>query len=145
MNAASRPATGDWSGVTRATAPPHGTTISVDGPAGNCALRSQIASIINQRQDLQNAVAAVEAPQSFASSARLLRQSLTAAIADDLAIQGWLDAWLAYDSYTFSQFWQKHLDATAQATRDKQAFIEAYNRARQQVLKLGPLAIGDRY
>jgi hypothetical protein len=107
--------------------------------------KSQIAGILNQRQSLQNSVAAIDAPAGFRTASRLLRQSLAAAITDDYDIQGWIDAWNQNDQFTFDQFWQKHLAATAAATSAKQAFVAEYNAARRRVLHNGPLKIGDNY
>jgi outer membrane murein-binding lipoprotein Lpp len=107
--------------------------------------KSQISGILNQRQSLQNAVASIDPPVGFREASRLLRQSLAAAITDDYAIQGWVDAWNQNDQYTFDQFWNKHLAATSAATRAKQAFVTAYDSARRQVLHIGPLSIGDNY
>jgi outer membrane murein-binding lipoprotein Lpp len=107
--------------------------------------KSQISGILNQRQSLQNSVAAIDPPVGFREASRLLRQSLAAAITDDYAIQGWVDAWDQNDQYTFDQFWNKHLTATSTATRAKQAFVAAYDSARRQVLHIAPLSIGDNY
>jgi hypothetical protein len=107
--------------------------------------RSQIAAILNQRQSLQNAVAAVDTPPQFARVAELLLSSIAASIDDDIAIQGWIDAWYEGDSYTFNRFWNEHLEATNRATQAKRAFVEAYNEARRKLLGMGPLAVGDRY
>ncbi len=107
--------------------------------------KSQIAGILNQRQSLQNSVAAIDPPSGFREPGRLLRQSLAAAITDDYAIQGWIDAWDQNDRYTFDQFWNKHLAATRAATDAKQTFVTSYNLARRQKLHTGPLGIGDNY
>jgi hypothetical protein len=107
--------------------------------------KSQISGILDQRQSLQNSVAAIDGPAGFREASRLLRQSLAAAITDDYAIEGWVDAWNQNDQYTFDQFWNKHLAATGAATRAKQAFVVEYDSARRQVLRMAPLSIGDNY
>jgi hypothetical protein len=107
--------------------------------------KSQIAAILNQRQDLQNSISLVNAPGPFAHVQALLRSSLTAAIADDTAIQGWIDAWDTGDNYGINQFWNQHLDATARATAAKNAFVQAYNQARARTLHLGPSPTGSNY
>jgi hypothetical protein len=107
--------------------------------------KSQIAGILNQRQSLQNSVAAIDAPAGFRAASKLLRQSLAAAITDDYDIQGWIDAWDQNDQFTFTQFWQKHLAATGAATTAKQAFVSKYDAARRRVLRMAPLEIRDNY
>jgi len=57
---------------------------------------SEISSIINQRQDLQNQVSAVATPTTFRVAAAKLRDSIAASLQDDYAIQGWINAW--YDN-----------------------------------------------
>jgi hypothetical protein len=95
--------------------------------------RTQIDAILNQRQDLQNAVAAVAAPAALQHAATLLRDSIGAAIDDDQAIQGWINAWYVDDVATFNRYWAEHLDATAAATRAKEAFAAEYSEARARL------------
>jgi hypothetical protein len=115
------------------------------GTISSSESRARIAAIINQRQGLQNAVASVDAPVPFRRSSELLRASITAALDDDFAIQGWINAWFDGDSYSFDRFYGEHEQATARATAAKRAFVEEYNRVRARVLKLGPAPSGDRY
>ena len=107
--------------------------------------QAQVAAIVNQRQDLQNAIATASPPQGFQHAADLLRESIHQALNDDLAIQGWIGAWYSNDSATFNSFYAQHQQANTAATQAKQAFVAAYNTAREQVLHLGPLAIGSNY
>jgi hypothetical protein len=107
--------------------------------------KSQIAATLSQRQDLQNSVSLVAAPAPFARAQQLLRLSLTAAIADDTAIQGWIDAWDTGDSYGLNMFWRQHLDATARASAAKADFVQAYDAARSKVLHTGPSPVGANY
>jgi hypothetical protein len=95
--------------------------------------RTQIDAILNQRQNLQNAVAAVAAPPALQHAATLLRDSIAAAIDDDQAIQGWSNAWYVDDVAAFNRHWTEHLDATAAATAAKQAFAAEYRRARARL------------
>jgi hypothetical protein len=107
--------------------------------------KSQIAGILNQRQDLQNSVSLVEAPGSFAHAQELLRSSLSAAIADDMAIQSLIDAWETGDTYGMDSFWQQHLAANDHASAAKAEFVQSYNAARATVLRLGPSSVGTGY
>jgi hypothetical protein len=100
---------------------------------------SQIASIINQRQDLQNQASAVAAPAAFRAASAKLRSSITAALADDYAIQSWINAWYDNDSYAFNNAYTRHLDATAKATEAKASFLATYNRLRSRYLHLKPI------
>jgi hypothetical protein len=102
---------------------------------------STISSIINQRQDLQNQVAAVPAPPVFRSAAERLRASLAAALEDDYAIQSWINAWYANDVYGYNRAFDRHEDATAKATRAKAEFLDLYNRLRSRYLRLTRLDV----
>ena len=115
------------------------------GTISSSEARARIGAIINQRQGLQNEVATVDAPAPFRRSSELLRASITAALDDDFAIQGWINAWFDGDSYSFDRFYGEHEQATARATAAKRAFVEEYNGVRARVLKLGPAPAGDRY
>jgi hypothetical protein len=120
-----------------------GTLISQvqSGQLGGSEASATIASIINQRQDLQNQVSAVPAPPPFRAVADRLRQSITAALQDDYAIQSWINAWYANDSYAFNQAYSQHTTATAQATQAKASFLDLYNRLRARYLHLPPIDI----
>jgi hypothetical protein len=102
---------------------------------------SQIASIINQRQDLQNQVSAVPAPPAFRAAADRLRASIKAALDDDYAIQGWITAWFDNDAYAFDRAFSRHEEATARASTAKAGFLALYNRLRARYLKLPPLDV----
>lgn len=102
---------------------------------------SEISSIINQRQDLENQVSGVQAPAAFAQAAASLRQSISAALQDDYAIQSWINAWYSNDQVGFDNAYSQHEEATATATSDKAAFLAAYNRLRSRYLQLPPLDV----
>lgn len=102
---------------------------------------SQISSIINQRQDLQNQVAAVASPAPFRTVAEKLRSSIAAALADDYAIQGWISAWYDNNPYSFNRAYAKHEQATTAATTAKRGFLADYNRLRARYLHLPPLDV----
>ena len=105
----------------------------------------QITAIASQRQGLQNSVSAIEGtPPMFRRSAELLRLSIRASFEDDIAIQGWITAWLEGDSYGIDRFWSEHETATARASADKTAFVAAYNDARKRV-GLAPSIVGTTY
>jgi zinc-ribbon domain len=107
--------------------------------------RARIAAIINQRQGLQNAVASIDVPPAFRRSSELLRASITAALDDDFAIQGWINAWYDYDARSYERFYSEHEQATARASAAKRAFVDEYDRVRKRRLKLGPSPAADRY
>jgi hypothetical protein len=102
---------------------------------------AQIASIINQRQDLQNQVSAVPAPTSFRAAADQLRDSLKSALDDDYAIQSWVNAWYMDDVYAFERAYARHETATAQASAAKASFLDTYNRLRARYLHLAPIDV----
>jgi hypothetical protein len=102
---------------------------------------SEIASIINQRQDLQNQVSAVPTPSQFRNAAVKLRDSIEASLDDDYAIQGWITAWFDGDSYAFERAFARHEAATARASAAKAEFLALYNRLRSRFLKLPSLSV----
>jgi hypothetical protein len=102
---------------------------------------AQIASIINQRQDLQNQVAAVAAPARFRLAAEKLRDSIAAALDDDYAIQGWINGWYDADLYAYERSYSQHEQATARATAAKSDFLALYNQLRAERLQLQPLDV----
>jgi hypothetical protein len=106
--------------------------------------RDQIAAILAQRQNLENAVAQVMPPARFQQAHDLLRTSIAASIDDDQAISGWISAWYVDDVVTFNRYWSEHLAATERATSAKQAFVTAYTTARTG-LGVGAYTIGSDY
>jgi hypothetical protein len=102
---------------------------------------SEIASTINQRQDLQNQVSAVPTPAPFRNAAVKLRDSIKVSLDDDYAIQGWINAWFDGDSYAFERAFARHETATARASAAKADFLALYNRLRGRFLKLPPLRV----
>jgi hypothetical protein len=102
---------------------------------------AQIASIINQRQDLQNQAAVVSTPPSFTVAADKLRESIAAALEDDYAIQAWINAWYDDDPYAYERAYAEHEQATAQATTSKADFLSTYNDLRSKHLKLAPIDV----
>jgi hypothetical protein len=102
---------------------------------------AQIASIINQRQDLQNQAAVVATPPSFTVAADKLRQSIAAAIEDDYAIQAWINAWYDLDPYAYDRAYAEHEQATTKATNSKADFLTTYNDLRNKHLKLAPIDV----
>jgi hypothetical protein len=102
---------------------------------------AQIASIINQRQDLENQIAAVPAPAQFGDASEQLRGSIAAALQDDYAIQGWITAWYDDDVYAYDRAYTQHEQATTAATTAKSNFLTAYNQLRATHLHLAPLEV----
>jgi hypothetical protein len=94
---------------------------------------------------MRGCVSLVTVPPAFAHAHDLLRSSLSAAIADDIAIQSLIDAWETGDSYGETNFWQQHLVPDAQASAAKAEFVQTYDAARAQVLHLGPSPVGTDY
>jgi Asp-tRNA(Asn)/Glu-tRNA(Gln) amidotransferase B subunit len=115
------------------------------GTISSSEARARIAAIVNQRQGLHSAVASIDSPAAFRRSSELLRASITSALEDDFAIQGWVNAWFDNDQYSFDRFYAEHGQATARATAAKRAFVGEYNSIRARVLKLGASPAGDRY
>lgn len=101
----------------------------------------RIEAIISQRQDLQNQISGHPAPPRFQAVAELLRQSIRYSLDDDLAIQGWIEAWYASDAYTYQRFYSEHESATSRASAAKAEFLQRYNALRSQLLRLPPVNV----
>jgi hypothetical protein len=88
---------------------------------------ARIASVISQRQGLRDDVARLETPTAFAAASELLRRSLTAAIADDVAVQRWIVAHYEGDPAAVGPAWEEQVAASGRATAAKRAFLDAYS------------------
>jgi hypothetical protein len=86
-------------------------------------------------------VSGLQAPAPFAAAESSLRDSITASLQDDYAIQSWINAWAADDTFGETQAYNKHLQATAAASSAKQSFLDIYNRLRTTYLHLQPLSV----
>jgi hypothetical protein len=86
-------------------------------------------------------VSTVPAPQDFAYAAELLKNSLNISIADDLAIESWIDAVFAGDSGSAARYWQENVRLSARATQAKSVFLSQYNSVRKRVLGRPPLDV----
>jgi hypothetical protein len=89
--------------------------------------KARIAAVISQRQGLRDDVARLETPTAFADASELLRRSLTAAIADDVAVQRWIVAHYEGDPAAEGPAWDEQVAASERATAAKSAFLDAYN------------------
>lgn len=114
-----------------------------NGTIGFSEARDRIAGVIGQRTSLQTEVAALSPPAPFVRAAELLRQSISASLDDDRAIQGLINAYL--EGYDPSSFLKQHSDANSRATNAKHLFLATYNRLRARYLKLSPLPYDLRY
>jgi len=100
-----------------------------------------IDAITEQRRQLLGAVAATPAPLEFATSAELLKTSLNASIADDLAIASWIDAIYSGDRASASRYFSENIRLSAAATTAKTAFLSEYNSVRRRLLGRAPLNV----
>ena len=100
-----------------------------------------INAVIDQRRQLLADVQSVNPPKVFARSAALLKASLVAALADDLAIQSWIRAKYSGDSGAADAAWQRNIRLSEQASAAKARFLRAYNVARTRLLGLAPLDV----
>ncbi len=105
------------------------------------AIRSYVRSIdsllknsVETRADLS---ALINEAQNFAFAAELLRQSISASLADDRAIQGLINAYI--DGSDPTPFLTQHEDANARASEAKRNFLATYNQLRTRYLRLAPL------
>ena len=114
-----------------------------NGTIGLNEARDRIAGVIAQRTSLQTEVAALSPPAPFVRAAELLRQSISASLDDDRAIQGLINAY--FEDYDPSSFSAQHVEANNRATAAKQSFLATYNRLRTRYLKLSPLPLDLRY
>jgi S1-C subfamily serine protease len=112
-----------------------------DGSLAEGDALGTISGIIDQRRQLLQAVTDVPPPPAFAHSAQLLRASLVASLSDDLDIENWIKAKYNGDDTAASRYWQQQLRLSTQASLAKQAFLDAYNATRRDLLGLPPLEV----
>ena len=112
-----------------------------DGSASYQEANSTIQAIVDQRRQLLAAVDKVPAPSAFQPAAALLRHALSLSIADDLAIESWIDATYQGDTAGASRYFHSNIRLSATATAAKQAFLTEYNRQRKRLLDRSPLDV----
>jgi hypothetical protein len=112
-----------------------------DGSLAEGDALGTISGIIDQRRQLLQVVTDVPPPPAFARPAQLLRQSLVASLSDDLDIENWIKAKYNGDETATSRYWQQQLRLSTQASLAKQAFLDAYNATRRNLLGLPPLEV----
>jgi S1-C subfamily serine protease len=112
-----------------------------DGSFDETEARNGISAIIDQRQQLLQAVTGTPPPAPFAPSAQLLKASLVVALADDLAIENWIKATYAGDQAAADSYWQHQLQLSTEASTAKQRFLTVYNAKRRALLGLPPLDV----
>jgi S1-C subfamily serine protease len=100
-----------------------------------------INAVIDQRRQLLSDVQSVDPPSAFARSAALLKASLIAALADDLAVQDWIDAKYRGDDAAANAAWQRNISESDKATAAKTRFLSEYNTVRKRLLHLAPLDV----
>jgi S1-C subfamily serine protease len=100
-----------------------------------------INAVIDQRRQLLDDVQSVDPPAAFARSAQLLKASLVAAIADDLAVEAWIHAKYNGNAAEASDAWQRNIAASERATAAKSEFLRVYNGVRKRLLRLAPLDV----
>ena len=102
------------------------------GPSavGRDAAVERIDEIVSQRQQLHARLAAFAAPAPLSTSLALLRDSITASLADDRLVRQWIVA--RYDgNVAADSLWQAQLEASRAASEAKRAFRAEYeNRLR---------------
>jgi hypothetical protein len=92
---------------------------------GRAAAVEQIDEIVNQREQLHAKLAAFPTPAPLSTALALLRDSITASLADDRLVRQWIvarsDGNVAADS-----LWQAQLEASHAASEAKRAFRAEY-------------------
>jgi len=96
--------------------------------------KDQIASVISQRLELRDDITTLDTPPRFAAASELLRRSLSAAVADDVAVQRWIVA--RYEGGDERSAWSAQLAASTRATAAKRSFLDAYARLGATLPKL---------
>ena len=85
----------------------------------------EIDRIVQQREGLHAALAAFSTPDVLSGALALLRDSITASLADDRLVRQWIVA--RYDGdVAADRLWQAQLEASREASRAKSAFRAEY-------------------
>jgi hypothetical protein len=97
------------------------------GPStiGRAAAVERIDEIVRQREQLHEQLAAFSAPPPLSKSLALLRDSITASLADDRLVRQWIVA--RYDgSVAADSLWQAQVEASRAASEAKRTFKAEY-------------------
>ena len=85
----------------------------------------EIDRIVQQREGLHAALAAFPTPDVLSDALALLRDSITASLADDRLVRQWIVA--RYDGDAAAdRLWEAQLEASREASRTKSAFKAEY-------------------
>jgi hypothetical protein len=114
--------------------------VNADPPIALGAALREIGTIVRQRESLHRTLAGFEAPDELSNALALLRDSITASLADDRLVRQWIVARYEGDDAA-ERLWQAQLEASREATRAKTAFRDEY-RAIQLAAGL-PSAVPD--
>ena len=88
---------------------------------GRAAAVEKIDEIVRQREQLHAELAAFPAPAALSTALALLRDSITASLADDRLVRQWIVA--RYDrNVAADSLWQAQLEASRAASEAKRAF-----------------------
>ena len=92
---------------------------------GRAAAVDKIDEIVRQREQLHAELAALPAPAGLSTALALLRDSITASLADDRLVRQWIVA--RYDgNVAADSLWQAQLEASRAASEAKSAFRAEY-------------------
>ena len=92
---------------------------------GRAAAVEKIDEIVRQREQLHAELAAFPAPAALSTALALLRDSITASLADDRLVRQWIVA--RYDgNVAADSLWQAQLEASRAASEAKRAFRAEY-------------------
>jgi hypothetical protein len=99
--------------------------VNAEPPIAFGAARREIDAIVRQRESLRQVLAGFQVPDELSNALALLRDSITASLADDRLVRQWIVA--RYDGDAAAgRLWQAQLEASREATRAKGAFTSAY-------------------
>ena len=94
-------------------------------PIDRAAALREIDAIVRQREGLHRTVAGLSAPDELSNALALLRDSVTASLADDRLVRQWFVALYDGDAAA-DRLREAHLEASAEATRAKDKFRAEY-------------------
>jgi hypothetical protein len=99
--------------------------VNADPPIALDAALREISAIVRQREALHRTLAELPAHDELSNALALLRDSITASLADDRLVRQWIVARYEGDGAA-EKLWQAQLEASREATRAKTAFRGEY-------------------
>jgi hypothetical protein len=100
---------------------------------------AEVNQIIGERRSLLNSLPP-HPPQAFSSAQRILADSISASIADDVAVRNWIEGVFS-GSPRVGELQRRYNDLSRVASDLKEQFLRKYNTLRRRLLQAPPISV----